>query len=140
MTATTTTTTTTTAADLLDYGRRKMSGAEASLSAARVELANKATTGSVSDIAYASNVLAATWGTADAWAQVCNLLEYGVLHDEPLETIVREVTTWALGKATSGADDTWSGRTNDLARSRHDGAMSALKRIVDELTFAVEKA
>ena len=37
-----------------------------------------------------------------------------------------QIPAWLMLHATRGAEDSWSGRTNDAARSRHDGVLSAI--------------
>ena len=35
--------------------------------------------------------------------------------------------------ATRGAEDSWSGRTNDAARSRFDGVLAAIREVHETL-------
>lgn len=134
----TATTTTTTPAEFLDYLDRKAAAASATLDKARADLATKATSSTLSDIGHGAGVVASAWGAVEVWSAAVAIVRHGVEHGEALEDTVAEVRAWAVGLLVRGADDTWSGRGNDLARMKFDGVRSAVERIVNDATFAAE--
>ena len=46
-----------------------------------------------------------------------------------------QIASWLMMHATRGAEDSWSGRTNDAARSRHDGVLAAIREVAQLLSF-----
>ncbi len=45
-----------------------------------------------------------------------------------------QLNAWLMMHATRGAEDSWSGRTNDAARSRFDGVLAAIRKVSETLT------
>lgn len=44
-----------------------------------------------------------------------------------------QVPAFLMMHATRGAEDSWNGRVNDVARARHDGVLDAIREIHQEL-------
>ena len=51
-----------------------------------------------------------------------------------------ELASWIQDESLRSADDTWSGRTNDLARSIRDTELSVLKQIARSVKFSLTNA
>ncbi len=76
------------------------------------------------DLAYALARLAEYEGQLFVLAEVLRLIESGK---------DGQVNDWMMMHATRGAEDSWSGRTNDAARSRHDGVLAAIRKVSETI-------
>ena len=94
--------------------------AAAYLAEARGKLARDAATSDSHDLAYVLALLAGYEGQMFVLSGVLRLLEAGK---------AGEVGAWLVMHATRGAEDSWSGRTNDAARSRFDGVCAAIREV-----------
>ena len=94
--------------------------AAARLAEARDKLARDAATKDSHDLAYALAALAEQEGRLFVHANVTALAEAGKSG---------QINAWLMTHATRGAEDSWSGRTNDAARSRFDGVCAAIREV-----------
>ena len=69
--------------------------------------------------------LAAAEGYRNLFAQVVAILDRGHTTDDVVEQVQRSVTL--------GADDQWSGRTNNVRRARFDGTLRAAAAVFGAL-------
>ena len=76
------------------------------------------------DLARVLALLAQYEGQLHVLDQVLALVEAG--KDD-------QINAWLVTQATRGAEDTWSGRTNDAARSRFDGVLDAVRKVSETL-------
>jgi hypothetical protein len=90
------------------------------LAEARRLLAHEATLCDSQSLASRLNILAKHEGRLHVFAAVLELHQAG--HDCRIEG-------WLIDQALRGADDSWSGRNNDIARTRHDGVLSAIREV-----------
>lgn len=74
--------------------------------------------------------LAKLEGEHEVYALADSILVTG--YDQPMVAL-RDLV---MQKLTSGADDTWSGRSNDLSRARFDGVREAAR----EVSFFIQDA
>lgn len=82
-------------------------------------------------IGEAANTLAQAEGALSFWARMENVASNFEARGEELTQIV--ATNMAMDILTRGADDTWSGRGNDINRARFDGIRQAAAKL--EYTF-----
>ena len=94
------------------------------LAEAREKIARGAATRDSHDLAYALAALAEQEGRLFVLSGVLRLIEAGK---------AGEVGAWLVTHATRGAEDSWSGRTNDAARSRFDGVLAAIREVHETL-------
>ncbi|MBN8457549.1 MAG: hypothetical protein J0M04_06915 [Verrucomicrobia bacterium] len=94
--------------------------AEVSLSEARTALACDAPSADAKSLARRLNTLAELEGRLSVFRMVIHL-----------NAIDRadEIQAWLMEQAVRGADDNWSGRTNDVSRARHDGVLRAIREV-----------
>ena len=90
------------------------------LAEARRLLAHEATLCDSQSLASRLNILAKHEGRLHVFAAVLELNQAG--NDE-------RIHGWLMDQALKGADDSWSGRNNDIARTRHDGVLSAIREV-----------
>ena len=102
---------------LKSLNRRRESEA-ASLAEARESLARDAATHDAHNLAYRLARLAEHEGRLFVFTSVLTLIDDGK---------DGQIPAWLMLHATRGAEDSWSGRTNDAARSRHDGVLAAIR-------------
>ena len=93
----------------------------ATATVARAHLAAVAIDGSSRDIAQASCAVAVTLGALEVAERVAKLEQDS------------SVTRYLVGLLTRGADDTWSGRGNDVARAHYDGVREEAAYHLDKL-------
>ena len=98
--------------------------AAANLNEARESLARDAATASAHDLAYRLARLAEYEGHLFVLTGVVRLIEAGKAD---------QLDAWLMMNATRGAEDSWSGRTNDAARSRFDGVLAAIRKVSETL-------
>ena len=98
--------------------------AAANLHEAREVLARDAATASAHDLAYRLARLAEYEGHLFVLTEVVRLIEAGKAD---------QLDAWLMMHATRGAEDSWSGRTNDAARSRFDGVLAAIRKVSETL-------
>ena len=98
--------------------------AAANLKEARESLARDAATASAHDLAYRLARLAEYEGHLFVLTEVVRLIETGKAD---------QLDAWLMMHATRGAEDSWSGRTNDAARSRFDGVLAAIRKVSETL-------
>ena len=103
---------------------RRSSTAEVSLSEARTALACDAQSSDAKSLARRLNTLAELEGRLF----VFRTLIYLNANDR-----AGEIRNWLMEQAIRGADDSWSGRINDVARARHDGVLRAIREVDQEL-------
>lgn len=75
------------------------------------------------DLGTKVNELAEAEGALDFWARLA------LLADRPNVNLEDNIFPLALDILSAGADDTWSGRGNDVARARYDGMTSAAQEL-----------
>ena len=114
---------------LLDARARSLAEARrdtaaANLTEAREKLARDAATASAHDLAYRLARLAEYEGHLFVLTEVVRLIEAGKAD---------QLDAWLMMHATRGAEDSWSGRTNDAARSRFDGVLAAIRKVSETL-------
>jgi len=90
------------------------------LAEARRLLAHEATLCDSQALASRLNILAKHEGRLHVFAAVLELHQAG--QDDRVEG-------WLMDQALKGADDSWSGRNNDIARTRYDGVLSAIREV-----------
>ena len=98
--------------------------AEVSLSEARTALACDAPSADAKSLARRLNTLAELEGRLSVFRTVIHLND----NDR-----AGEIQAWLMEQAIRGADDNWSGRTNDVSRARHDGVLRALREMDREI-------
>jgi hypothetical protein len=94
------------------------------LKEARAKLALDAATSNSHDLAYVLARLAEHEGHLFVFAEIIRLIEDGKAD---------QVNAWLMMHATRGAEDSWSGRTNDAARSRFDGILAAIRKVSETI-------
>ncbi len=94
------------------------------LAEARDALACDAPTASAHDLSYRLIRLAGHEGRLLVLRTVVRLAETGKSG---------EIRDWLMTQATRGAEDSWSGRTNDTARARHDGVLDAIREATRDI-------
>ena len=99
--------------------------AAANLKEAREKLARDAATSSAHDLAYGLARLAEYEGHLFILTEVVRLIKADKAD---------QLNAWLMMHATRGAEDSWSGRTNDAARSRFDGVLAAIRKVSESLT------
>ena len=90
------------------------------LAEARRLLAHEAALCDSQALASRLNILAKHEGRLHVFAAVLELNQAG--NDEL-------INGWLMDQALKGADDSWSGRNNDIARTRYDGVLSAIREV-----------
>ena len=103
---------------------RYRDNATENLGEAREKLARDAANSSAHDLAYGLARLAEHEGQLFVLAEVVRLIEGGKAD---------QLNDWMMMHATRGAEDSWSGRTNDAARSRHDGVLAAIRKVSETI-------
>ena len=98
--------------------------AAANLKEAREKLAHDAANSTSHDLAYGLARLAEYEGHMFVLTEVLRLIEAGKGD---------RLNDWMMMHATRGAEDSWSGRTNDAARSRFDGVLAAIRKVSEAL-------
>jgi hypothetical protein len=76
------------------------------------------------DLAYLLARLAEFEGQLFVLTEVVRLIEDGKAD---------QLNDWLMMHATRGAEDSWSGRTNDVARSRFDGVLAAIRKVSETI-------
>lgn len=102
---------------------RLRDSAEVSLANARTALGCDAETADAKSLARRLNTLAELEGRVFVFRTVTHL---------NANDRADEIHAWLLEQAVRGADDNWGGRTNDVARARHDGVLRAIREIAQE--------
>lgn len=82
---------------------------------------NPATTGE--DWGKFALKIAEAEGAAVAWARLVNVVNHNESHAIPVTEA--DVLSLAFDLLSNGANDSWSGRGNDIKRARFDGMISA---------------
>ena len=90
------------------------------LTESRKLLAHEAALCDSQALASRLNILAKHEGRLHVFAAVLGMT--GTEREEGIQE-------WLLDQALKGADDSWSGRNNDIARSRYDGVLSAIREV-----------
>lgn len=94
----------------------------------RERIVQAATTGEgSSDLGTFVVRLAEAEGSRDMWSRLSQHASY--LSRQGEELTMPAAMTAAFNVLTNGADDTWSGRTNDVKRSYFDGMREAASQI-----------
>ena len=112
-------------ANALNQLIRRRDSAAGNLNEAREKLARDAANCSSHDLAYGLAKLAENEGRLFVFAEVVRLAEAGKED---------QVIHFLMMHATRGAEDSWSGRTNDAARSRFDGMLAAVRETHETMT------
>ena len=99
--------------------------AAANLKEAREKLARDAAKSTAHDLAYGLARLAEYEGHLYVLTEVVRLIEAGKAD---------QINAWLMMQATRGAEDSWSGRSNDAARSRFDGVLAAIRKVSETIT------
>jgi hypothetical protein len=103
---------------------RRRDTAEVSLSEARTALACDAPSADAKSLARRLNTLAELEGRLSVFRTVIHLND----NDR-----ADQIENWLMEQAIRGADDNWSGRTNDVARARHDGVLRAIREASQDI-------
>jgi hypothetical protein len=90
------------------------------LAEARRLLTHEATLCDSQSLASRLNLLAKHEGRLHVFAAVLELNQAGKGD---------RIQGWLMDQALKGADDSWSGRNNDIARTRYDGVLSAIREV-----------
>jgi len=90
----------------------------------RIKLASEAAQSNAHDLAYVLARLAEHEGHMFVLTEIIRLMDAG----KP-----EQVNDWLMMHATRGAEDSWSGRTNDAARSRFDGILAAIRKVSETI-------
>lgn len=112
--------------------------ADEAVGGARASLANLVTKEemfNLSDLARLTNNVASAIGANDAWAHALLIVKYydGTTIAKDFSLIGPAILDSLTSKLLQGADDSWSGRGNDVARSQFDGFRNAARGITDLL-------
>jgi hypothetical protein len=99
--------------------------AASNLKEAREKLARDAANSSAHDLAYGLARHAEYEGHLFVLTEVLRLIEAGRSD---------QLNAWMMMHATRGAEDSWSGRTNDSARSRFDGVLAVIRKVSETIT------
>ncbi|MCR9292031.1 MAG: hypothetical protein NXI32_04880 [bacterium] len=81
---------------------------------------------------YANGVYKAD-GEWQVWVLAQQAVDLGREFHASDEQIVGDIKAMAQNIMLSGADDTWSGRCNDVKRCVHDGKLDAIRQLMDLL-------
>ena len=111
-------------ANALKSLERRRESEAASLADARETLIRDAATHDAHTLANRLARLADHEGRLFVFTSVLTLAESGKAD---------QIGSWLMMHATHGAEDSWSGRTNDAARSRHDGVLAAIREVAQLL-------
>jgi hypothetical protein len=103
---------------------RRRDTAEVSLSEARTALVCDAPSADAKSLARRLNTLAELEGRLSVFRMVIHL------HDNDRAD---QIQNWLMEQAMRGADDNWSGRTNDVTRARHDGVLRAIREASQDI-------
>jgi hypothetical protein len=103
---------------------RRRDTAEVSLSEARTALACDAPSADAKSLARRLNTLAELEGRLSVFRMVIHLND----NDR-----ADQIQNWLMEQAMRGADDNWSGRTNDVTRARHDGVLRAIREASQDI-------
>ena len=95
------------------------------LKESREKLAHDAANSSAHDLAYLLARLAEYEGHLFVLTEVVRLIEADKAD---------QLNAWLMMHATRGGEDSWSGRTNDAARSRFDGVLAAIRKVSETIT------
>jgi hypothetical protein len=98
--------------------------AQVSLSEARTALACDAPSADAKSLARRLNTLAELEGRLSVFRMVIHL---------SANDRAGEIHAWLMEQAMRGADDNWSGRTNDVTRARHDGVLRAIREATQDI-------
>ena len=90
----------------------------------RTKLARDAAKSNSHDLAYVLARLAEHEGHLFVLTEIIRLIDAAK---------TEQVNEWLIMHATRGAEDSWSGRTNDAARSRFDGILAAIRKVSETL-------
>lgn len=95
---------------------------------ARTEIATTSTVSNVSSEALGRLVerLAVAEGHLDVWARL-HIIATHVLDDGTVNLTIDLLQERVLDLVSQGANDTYSGRSNDLKRARYDGVLGAVQ-------------
>jgi len=111
----------------IDHLKHLRDTAARNLDEARGKLAADAATRDAHHLAFALDRLAGCEGRLFVLGNVLRLLDGGN---------AGQVRAFLLMHATRGAEDSWSGRTNDAVRSRFDGVLAAVREVSETLDAA----
>ncbi len=108
---------------------RRRDSAAGNLKEAREKLALEAARSDSHHLSHLLGQLAEHEGRLFAFAEVIRLAEAG--EDARIADLL-------IGLATRGAEDSWSGRTNDASRSRFDGILAAVRETHETIAAFAE--
>ena len=103
---------------------RHRDNAAENLNDSRTKLARDAAMSNAHDLAYVLARLAEYEGHLFVLTEIIRLIDEGKAD---------QVDAWLMMQATRGAEDSWSGRTNDVARSRFDGILAAIRKVSETI-------
>jgi hypothetical protein len=115
----------------LAEARRMLDSATDALAAARADLAAKVSSGkgyTAESLAENVNEIARWEGSFAAIERAVRFLDYVDRSETPVNGTLADVLTKMV---LTGADDQWSGRTNDVKRARYDGLCGQVERLLD---------
>ena len=98
--------------------------ASTNLKESREKLARDAANSTSHDLAYVLARLGEYEGHLLVFTEIIRLIDDGKAD---------QVNEWLMMHATRGAEDSWSGRTNDAARSRFDGILAAIRKVSETI-------
>lgn len=113
------------------FGIKNVVEANVAVNQAREKLAQIAEAGMLAELGNAVNAVAYAEGVAEAH-YIKERLE-GNGKSEPI------IALELAGRMSHGADDSWSGRGNDVQRAKHDGFREAAQRIVQKARYQMER-
>ena len=111
-------------ANAMNRLNRHRDTAAENLKDARAKLARDAATSNSHDLAYVLARLAEYEGQLFVLTEIIRLIDGGKAD---------QINEWLMMHATRGAEDSWSGRTNDVARSRYDGILAAIRKVSETI-------
>ena len=113
------------------FGINNVEQANVAINQAREKLAQAAEAGMLRELSNAVNAVAHAEGVAEVHYLKERMEDNGV---SP-ELIALELA----GRMSNGADDGWSGRGNDVQRSRFDGFREAAQIIISNVRYDMER-
>lgn len=123
--------------ELLTWVLNKSDRARASLELERSNLGVAVSEGiRAESLVYRLNSIADGEGQSRVFDTVMAIVTNQIQYDNTTdETIVVAVTKHLVDRLTAGADDTWSGRANDVRRCEFEGTRTASAAVFEQITW-----
>jgi hypothetical protein len=98
-------------------------------------LATLAVHGTPAKLIEAARDIAVNEGVMAQYKNASKIVAHAMESQSTQDELFLALQTWSFRQMTAGADDTWSGRNNDLQRSIFDGYRAAWRDIMDIATY-----